>query len=258
MVVRTLRDWRDCRRERNRRPLDTVTLAVIIPTYNEHETIGALLSELVAWFPDIGILVVDDNSPDHTTTDVRLFGERFPNVKLLERQSKQGLGSAYRDGVAEVLRIWEPEHLVFMDADGSHPAYFVRRLLASKADIAIGSRYVDGGGIQGWAWWRRALSRCGNLYARWLSGVQISDMTSGFMCISAKCLRSIDIETCAAGGYAFLMQVKFNASMRGSSIAEVPITFAERRAGASKISWPIVLEGISIPWLLRFRRFLSP
>ena len=246
------------RRERDRRPVGSV--AVIIPTYNEHDNIELLLSELVAWFPDIRIMVVDDNSPDHTANDVRVFGARWPNVKLhlYSRSEKQGLGSAYRDGVAEAVRIWNPDRIVFMDADGSHQPHCLQWLLSERADLVIGSRYVTGGYIQGWSWWRRVLSRYGNMYARYLSGINVCDMTSGFMCFSRSCLQGIELDTCGASGYAFLMQTKFSAARLKASIVEVPITFAERRGGSSKISLSIILEGIFTPWLMRASRFLMP
>jgi dolichol-phosphate mannosyltransferase len=228
-----------------------VDLAVIIPTYNEHETIGALLRDLLTAFPLVRILVVDDFSPDRTADVVRSFADEHANVRLMSRPSKDGLGSAYRDGVASALRMWSPERVVFMDADGSHSVCCLRRIVASAADVVVGSRYVADGHVVGWPLWRHVLSRGGNAYARIVTGLRARDVTSGFMCIKRACLESLDLERCDARGYAFLMQVKFEAVAAGAILDEVPITFVERRLGMSKISLAIVLEGLAMPLRLR-------
>ncbi len=216
---------------------------MVVPTYNEAANIDPLLDRLLALDANLNVLVVDDGSPDGTGELVRRrAGER---VHLHERASKQGLGRAYVAGFR-----WGLDrgftHLVEMDADFSHDPAAVLTLLeaAGDCDIAIGSRYVPGGAVEGWSRPRLVLSRAGNLYARMLLGFPVRDSTSGFRCYRRGVLESIDLDGVASEGYAFQIDLTYRAWRRGFSIREVPILFRERERGQSKMSRRIVAEAM--------------
>jgi dolichol-phosphate mannosyltransferase len=233
---------------------------VLTPTYNERENVALLIPEIFALHPDIYVLVIDDASPDGTGDEVRSLMKQYPRLSLLARSGKQGLGTAYISAMGQVLQDQNVERVITMDADGSHAAEYIGDLLSASEthDLVVGSRYVAGGGIEDWEKWRYALSRCGNLYARTVTGLPIQDMTAGFMCICAPLLRRIGFSHFHASGYAFLMELKFAAvHTYGGSVAEVPIIFRSRRGGESKISHDIIQEGLKTPWRLFFRRFTT-
>ncbi|PIR83426.1 dolichyl-phosphate beta-D-mannosyltransferase [Candidatus Kaiserbacteria bacterium CG10_big_fil_rev_8_21_14_0_10_56_12] len=230
---------------------------VLVPTYNERENVSQLIPEIFHHAPDVQVLVIDDSSPDGTAAAVRELSETYPRVQVLVRQAKEGLGAAYRAGMRHVLADPETARVVTMDADGSHPALYLPALLdASKQhDLVIGSRYVRGGEIENWEPWRFALSKWGNRYARFVTGLPVYDLTAGFMCFDAQLLRRLDFMHAGASGYAFLMELKFRAirSLQ-ASFYEVPIVFRTRREGESKISGHILREGLQTPWRLRLNR----
>ena len=230
---------------------------ILIPTYNERENIERLIPEICTLHPDVHVLVIDDNSPDGTGEAIRTLVQRYPQLSLLARPMKQGLGEAYKAGMARVLKNPEVTVVMTMDADGSHAAEYIAamRKVGETHDLVIGSRYVPGGGIENWERWRYFLSRWGNFYARTITGLPIQDMTAGFMHIHADVLRKVDFSRMRASGYAFLMELKFRITntLRGS-VAEVPIIFKSRRGGESKISNHIIREGLKTPWLIRFKR----
>ena len=231
---------------------------IVTPTYNERENIALLIPEIFALHPDIYVVVVDDSSPDGTGDLVLSLAEKYPHLSLFSRPTKQGLGEAYKAGMTKVLKDPDVTRVITMDADGSHAAQYLAAMLEKSAthDVVIGSRYVKGGGIAAWEAWRYALSAGGNLYARFITGLPINDMTAGFMCFNAHLLRQLPLSRMHAAGYAFLMEIKFEIiySLKGS-VTEVPIIFQSRRGGESKISQQIVREGLKVPWRLLFRRF---
>ncbi len=230
---------------------------ILIPTYNERENIELLLPEIFTLEPDVCVLVIDDNSPDKTAESVRSLMQKYPNLSLLERPGKQGLGEAYKAGMAQVLKDPEVSYVITMDADGSHAAEYLHALRSAGKthELVIGSRYVRGGGIENWERWRYLMSYWGNIYARTITRMPVRDMTAGFMHINADVLRKVDFSNMRASGYAFLMELKFAAVRRlGSKVFEVPIIFKSRREGESKISRHIISEGLKTPWNIALRR----
>lgn len=221
---------------------------VIIPTYNEKENIEAILQAIWNLQQDFHVLVIDDGSPDGTADIVRSLQSRFNNTVFLEeRQGKQGLGTAYiygfRWGVSKGYGF-----IFEMDADFSHHPNDLPRLYdACKyngADVAIGSRYVKGGGVRNWPWDRIALSKGGSFYTRIITWMPISDPTAGFMCYRKEVLETINLDQIHFIGYAFQIEMKFAAWKLGFKIKEVPIQFEDRKYGESKMSKGIVKEGI--------------
>ena len=220
--------------------------AVVLPTYNESENIARLLHQLREVLPEGFFLVVDDNSPDGTGLIAEQCALEFGNIEVLHRASKQGLGSAYRQGFAVALDRGV-DVVVSMDVDFSHDPRVIPAMLASitaGSDAVIGSRYVDGGGTKDWPMHRRLLSKWGNLYTAAILGVQVRDCTSGFRAYRATALRVIAPETTAAEGYAFLTELVVRLSRKGLVIAEVPIMFVDREKGTSKMSGRIIAESM--------------
>ena len=219
---------------------------VIVPTYNERESITEVARKLFeATDDDVELLVVDDGSPDGTAEIIRQVAAGPRPVHLLERAGKQGLGSAYRLGFEWALDrdYWA---VVEMDADLSHDPADVPRLLAAlrSADVVIGSRYVSGGGTRNWGRMRRLLSQFGNVYARAWLGFDIADSTAGFRAYRTQWLRELGVDSVASEGYAFQVEMTFRAHRAGKRIIEVPITFVERTTGRSKMSRRIVAEAL--------------
>ena len=221
---------------------------MIVPTYNEAESIGEIARRLFDAAGDsVDLLVVDDGSPDGTAMVVKSLGsESAHGIHLLERSHKQGLGTAYVAGFRWGLErgYWA---LVEMDADLSHDPADVPRLLErlrTGADLAIGSRYVEGGGTENWGPLRRALSAGGNVYARAWLGYPVRDSTAGFRAYRAEVLAAQDLSTIRSEGYGFQIEMTRRVWQAGGTIAEVPITFTERVAGKSKMSRRIVAEAL--------------
>jgi len=221
---------------------------IVIPTYNESENIVRMLHRAHESLPEAGILVVDDGSPDGTGDLVKTVAAELPDVHLLARNAKSGLGSAYRAGFAWGLER-DYDAFVEMDADFSHdPASLpdIVEPLTRGFDLSIGSRYVEGGSIPNWAWHRELLSRGGNWYARRTLGLGVTDSTAGFRVYSAHILRQIDLEKIRAEGYGFQIEMTYQAKQHGAAIAEVPISFVDRAAGESKMSSMIVIEAFGL------------
>ena len=220
--------------------------AVVLPTYNESENIARLLQQLREVLPEAFFLVVDDNSPDGTGVIAEQCALEFGNIEVLHRASKQGLGSAYRQGFVVALDRGV-DVIVSMDVDFSHDPRVIPAMLASIAsgsDVVIGSRYVAGGGTKDWPLHRRLLSKWGNLYTAAILGVRVRDCTSGFRAYRATALAAIAPETTAAEGYAFLTELVVRISRKGLVISEVPIMFADREKGTSKMSGRIIAESM--------------
>lgn len=230
---------------------------IIVPTYNEAENIVPLMAELLAVTPpDVRVLVADDGSPDGTANLVRQHFGGNPRVLLQLRSGKLGFASAYQQAFRRVLEEGRDECIVTMDADFSHDPKYVPRLVAacSDHDLVVGSRYVSGGGIENWELWRRVLSWGGNLYVRLITGSPIRDCTAGFSAMRAEFLARLPYEGIAANGYAWWFTLRMMFVRRGARIAEIPITFTDRRLGKSKISTNIIYEGLIEPWRIRFSK----
>ena len=226
---------------------------VIIPTYQEAESIEAVLTRVRAAC-DADVLVVDDASPDGTADLAESMCERLGGVAVLRRPAKSGLGTAYRAGFA-----WGLERgyhvLVEMDADLSHDPAALPQLISQTevADLAIASRYVDGGTTVGWSWHRRQLSRWANRYSGRMLGLSVRDATSGFRAYRADALRSVDLAATRSEGYAFQIEMVDLLAKRGATIAEVPMSFKERERGTSKMSVAIILEALRLVSTWRYR-----
>ena len=219
---------------------------VCLPTYNERENLEAMVSALGDVLPGDGrILVIDDNSPDGTGGIAdRLAAER-DDVDVLHRPRKEGLGPAYLDGFRRALTLGA-DLVVEMDCDFSHDPNDVPRLVAAAdgADVVLGSRYVSGGGTRNWGLVRRLISRGGSLYAQILLGLRIRDLTGGFKVYRRVVLETIDLDAIDSKGYAFQIEGTYRALRAGFRVVEVPIVFADREVGGSKMSRSIVLEAI--------------
>lgn len=229
---------------------------IILPTYNEKENIYPLVEEIFALLPDINILVVDDNSPDGTAAAVEEIMSKYPNLSILKRPEKNGLGGAYIAGFKKLLTNTEIGKIFMMDADFSHNPKYLPQMLeeAENYSLVIGSRYIKGGGIAKWELWRKILSTGGNFYVRLILGRNINDWTGGFNCINADYLRKVDLDKIDLSGYAFIMGLKYFLIKAGATAKEIPITFEARRGGESKLSHHIISEGIIAPWKIIFKK----
>jgi dolichol-phosphate mannosyltransferase len=230
---------------------------IVIPTYNERECVGQIVPAVRAAVPEADILIVDDNSPDGTGAMADELASADRHVLALHRVRKEGLGAAYLAAFRYVLddgRGWK--RVVQMDADFSHDPRDVPRLLAALdqgADLAIGSRYVNGGGTENWGLGRRIVSRGGGLYARSVLGVGIQDLTAGFKAWNADTLRAIDLNAVSAKGYGFQIEMTYRTLRNNLRVTEVPINFVDRRVGQSKMSGTIFFEALTLVWQLRSR-----
>lgn len=228
---------------------------IIIPTYNEKENLGPLLEAIYEIRPDIHVLVVDDNSPDGTGQLVAEWAEA-PQYEgrlfLLRRAGKLGLGTAYIAGFRWALAR-SYRRILEMDADFSHNPRYLPDLLAAaeEADLVLGSRYVPGGVVKNWGFWRRFLSRGGSLYARVLLGLPYQDLTGGFKCFRREVLETLDLGAVRSNGYSFQIELTYRAHCKGFKIKEVPIVFEDREVGKSKMSKHIFLEAVLMVWKLR-------
>jgi glycosyltransferase involved in cell wall biosynthesis len=217
-------------------PSPAVRILVVLPTYNEAANVMGLVSEVLAIDASLEILVVDDASPDGTGELVAAASLREPRLHLLRRPGKLGLGTAYLAGFRYGLEQGY-DGVLTMDCDRSHNPRYIPALLAATAEagLAIGSRYVAGGGILNWPWYRRALSGFANLYARTLLRLPVRDLTSGFRCYRREVLARVDPFGIRSSGYSFLEEMAWRVHRCGFRIAEVPIVFEQRTAGVSKI-----------------------
>ncbi len=236
---------------------------VVIPTYNERENVEAMAATVLAVLPPEGqLLFLDDNSPDGTGAVIDSICAREARVHVMHREKKEGLGRAYVAGFAEALRMGAT-HVIEMDCDFSHDPKDVPRLLAAVtgrppyqeggADVAIGSRYVKGGKCVGWPFRRWLISRAGGIFIRLMLGVPVKDPTGGFKCFTRRALELLgDFSSIKSFGYSFQMEMNYRMWKAGLKLVEVPITFSERRAGASKISGSIAVESLKMVFKLKF------
>ncbi|HET8558637.1 MAG TPA: polyprenol monophosphomannose synthase [Gaiellaceae bacterium] len=224
---------------------------ICLPTYNERENLPRVLDALEPF--GVEVLVIDDNSPDGTGDLADRLAADRDWVSVLHRERKEGLGPAYLAGFRRALS-GDAEYVLEMDADLSHDPAAVPRLIeacVNGADVALGSRYVVGGGTENWGRGRRLVSAGGSLYARTFLGVDIRDLTGGFKCFRRAVLERIDLEAVTSKGYAFQIELTYRALRAGFRVVEVPIVFVDRTHGKSKMSRTIFLEAVARVPLLR-------
>ena len=224
---------------------DLGRIVVIIPTFNERESLAAIVGRVRSSVPEVEILIIDDNSPDGTGAIADELAAAEPKVQVMHRLGKEGLGAAYLAGFSWALQN-SFDVVVEMDADGSHQPEQLPRLLAALrgADLVLGSRWIAGGGTENWSKGREILSRGGNFYTRTMLGVPLHDATGGYRAFRADTLRKLDLHDVASQGYCFQVDLAWRAVQRGLVVTEVPITFVERAAGTSKMSQRIVFEAL--------------
>jgi len=221
-------------------------LLVILPTYNEIESLPAIVARVRAAVPDADVLIVDDASPDGTGGLADSFAEQDAAITVMHGMRKEGLGRAYLAGFAHALANGYT-FVAQIDADGSHDPAELPAMLARAnegADLVIGSRWVPGGSVRNWPWLRRAISRAGNTYARAALRSDIRDITAGFRVFRATTLAAIAVGTVASQGYCFQVETAWRVEQRGMTVVEHPITFVEREAGVSKMHAGIVIEAL--------------
>lgn len=231
---------------------------VIVPTYNERDNLPLITARLLA-LPGVRVLVVDDGSPDGTGTIADAIAATDARVTVLHRTGVKGLGRSYVDGMRLALTT-DATHICQIDADLSHNPVDIPRLLdaAATADLVIGSRYVPGGKLENWAMRRMVLSAVANIYVRAITRLPVHDCTSGFRCWRRDLLARIPLESIASDGYAFQVEMAWEARRAGGRISEVPITFVERRQGTSKMSGHVIAESMLLPWRLVARPRIGP
>lgn len=231
-------------------------IAVAIPTYNEKDNIVGMIDSLNSLELAIDIIVIDDNSPDGTGDAIESARRSRPNVDVIHRERKEGLGPAYVAAFRQILKKGTYDFVVQMDADFSHNPKDVVRLLdaAKHCDVVVGSRYVKNGGVsREWAAFRKFVSILGNLYARFITGLRVRDCTSGFKCYRRRALGAMDLDTIFLNGYGFQVQILYELNKKGALMREIPIFFEERTKGSSKMSVSIVIEAFFSLILLRLR-----
>jgi dolichol-phosphate mannosyltransferase len=233
---------------------------LILPTYNEAENIGAIVSasaEVLSGAAPEGfrVLVVDDGSPDGTGAIVDAMALEHEWLEVVHRSEKNGIGPAYLAGFRHALDRGAG-YVMEMDSDFSHDPADLARLLAAvreEADLALGSRYVPGGGVSDWGLLRRFISEGGSTYARLVLGLQVRDLTGGFKCFRREVLEAIHFDGVRSRGYAFQVELTYRAVRGGFRVVEVPIVFRDRQQGQSKMSWRIAAEAMWLVPRLRFR-----
>jgi dolichol-phosphate mannosyltransferase len=231
---------------------------IVLPTYNERDNLRHALDRIREVAEGNGLqlhtLIVDDNSPDGTGELADELALDYPDVDVLHRTDKEGLGKAYIAGFRQALAAGAD--LVFeMDADLSHDASYLPhfvRLIKGGADVVLGSRYVRGGGVENWSLSRRAISRGGGLYARTVLGLPYRDLTGGYKCFRRGVLEAIDLDAIDTKGYGFQIEMTYRAHLLGFTIVELPIIFVDRKVGQSKMSNDIIFEAMVNVWRLRF------
>jgi len=243
--------------------------AIIIPTYNEIGNITRLLAEIQKTVTSqkkdtFDVYIIDDNSPDGTAEVVsglagKLNTSRF-SIQLLSRKQKDGLGKAYIFGFGKVLAVGTYDYILQMDADLSHdPKYIASFLYQSRkgADFIVASRYIPGGGTPDWPWYRKFLSRGGNIYIRTFLGSAISDYTGGFNMYSAALLKKMHVDDIQSGGYGFLIELKYRALRYAKHTAQIPIVFLDRTQGTSKIPKNILLQNFLLVPRIKFGHYID-
>jgi dolichol-phosphate mannosyltransferase len=231
---------------------------VVIPTYNEAPNLPLLVPSVLAQDERIEVLVVDDDSPDGTGKLADELARSDARVHVLHRSAKQGLGEAYREGLARALELGA-DVVLQMDADFSHPPDALPQMLSEieSHDVVLGSRYLTGITVVNWPIERILLSYFGNWYARRVTGLPVSDATGGFRCIRRELLQRIGIEQIRSNGYAFQIELNYRIVRQGARIKELPFFFVDRTRGSSKLGLRIGLEALWIVWWLRLASLLG-
>lgn len=231
---------------------------VIVPTYNEIENLDPLVQQIFEFLPQAHILIVDDNSPDGTGQRAETLKQHNSHIQVLHREKKEGLGQAYLAGFTFALQ-QKYRYIVQMDADFSHPPQYLATLVQmcqeGKADLCLGSRYIDDGKVIGWSFWRRGLSYFGSLYARFWLRIPFQDLTGGYKCWKREVLEAIQLQEMQSTGYCFQIELTYRTFLQKFKIAEIPITFPERIHGQSKMSLHIAFEAAirvpMMPWTIK-------
>lgn len=231
---------------------------VIIPTYNEKDNVRQLASAVLEQHPDLQILFVDDNSPDGTGSIIDGLAAENDRIHVLHRSGKLGLGSAYREGFRAALAMGA-DYLIEMDADFSHDPQMLSLFLSAinGCDLVIGSRYINGVSVVNWPIRRLILSYFASVYTRLITGLQVSDCTSGFKCFRRSTIEAIDLSRITSDGYSFQIEMNYRCMEKGLRITEIPIIFIDRHSGSSKMSGKIVREAVTMVWKLRLYTLLS-
>lgn len=224
----------------------------VVPTYNERDNISNLVAAILQQDEDLQILIVDDNSPDGTGALADVLSSANNRVHVLHRPGKMGLGSAYREGFAKALAMGA-DYVFEMDADFSHDPAMIPVFLKKmeECDVVIGSRYLNGVSVVNWPLRRLMLSYFASVYTRTITGLRLSDCTSGFKCFRGSVLRAVGLDSIRSDGYSFQIEMNFRCFEKGFRIGEVPIIFIDRHAGTSKMSKKIVREAVFMVWKLK-------
>lgn len=222
-----------------------------MPTFNEREVLETSVTKILEAEPGVDLMIIDDASPDGTGEIADKLASVHSRVSVLHRKAKDGLGKAYAQGFQVALERGY-ERIVQMDADGSHQAQDLHKLLDSAADLVIGSRWVSGGEVKNWPTHRLWISRAGNAYARFAIGSHVKDVTAGYRVYSAELVQKLPLDRIQAHGYGFQVEMTRLAMQLGASITEVPISFIEREGGRSKMTWGIIIEAFALctKWLV--------
>ncbi len=231
---------------------------VVIPTYNECENIEKMIHRIIELYPEIHILVVDDNSPDGTGEYVKKKSMEDERIHVLQRAGKMGLGTAYVAGFKYILEN-DYEYAIQMDADFSHDPKEIKNLLIAieENDLVIGSRYIQGVNVINWPMSRLLLSYFASIYTRVITGMPVMDATGGFKCFRREVLEAISLDKVKSNGYSFQIEMNFKTYKKGFRVKEIPIVFTDRIEGTSKMSKQIVREAVTMVWKLRFRSILG-
>lgn len=225
---------------------------IVMPTYNEKENIKKIIPAIRSFDVGLHILIVDDASPDGTAAEVRRMAKKDKKIHLIERKGKLGLGTAYAEGFKYAIKN-KYDYIFEMDADFSHDPKFIRDFLNEMKtnDVVVGSRYLKGVSVVNWPISRLILSKFASLYARMITGMPLTDCTSGFNCYKRKVLEAINPDTIHSDGYSFQIEMHYKAWKKGFKIREIPIIFVDRHSGTSKLSQNIIWEAVLIVWKLR-------
>lgn len=231
---------------------------IITPTYNELDNISKLIPDLLDNYENLDVLVIDDNSPDGTGNHVEELTKTNPRIKLIKREKKLGLGTAYLAGFKYALQ-HSYDYIFEMDSDHSHDPREIKNFLEAVKvyDLVLGSRYVRGVNVINWPMRRLLLSYFANKYTRFITGLPVQDATGGFKCFRRKVLESINLDKIKSNGYAFQIEMTFKAWKKGFKVGEIPIIFVDRVKGTSKMSKKIVREAVFMVWKLRIRSALG-
>ncbi len=234
---------------------------IVIPTYNEGENVKVLIEQIFKFLPQVGILIVDDQSPDKTAEIVKELQKNFPNLFLFERPEKNGLGNAYKDAFKKVIsELPQIEAIGMMDADLQHNPEDLPKLLAASKDfdLVMGSVHVPGSGFsENWPFYRVWITKFANFYCRSILRYKVYDWTNAFNIIKIEALKKINFGGIEAGGFAFIPALKYNLIRSGASWQEIPTPIQERPAGESKMTLSVIMESMVNPWRLRFSKKLK-